>query len=219
MKFKLWLEGMGIDTDDIQYGKLDAETEKLSKADHPWFKVNYSKLDISPPPKNTSSQTKKELKELEEMSHTTSKKLIKRIRSIDGHQVVPFVEYCKKHDLKVNEKHLKGILEQIEPIGLRLKNKYQRPRPYQIAPQMGFDIKNHNFKTSKSPAYPSNHSLISSVIALYLSDLYPNHKEGFIKIADDIGMSRLYGGVHYRSDHNAARKLAYQLFENSKIPT
>ena len=84
---------------------------------------------------------------------------------------------------------------------------------------MGLNIKDHNFKTSKSPAYPSNHSLISSVIALYLSDIYSNHKEGFMKIADDIGMSRLYGGVHYRSDHNAARKVAYQLFKNSNIPT
>ena len=218
MKFKLWLEDVEEVIDDIQYGKLDADTEKLSKEDHPWFEVNYKKLNISPPPKNTSSQTKKELKELEKMSHTTSKKLIEKVHSIDIHQIVIFEEYCKKHDLKINKKHLKGILEQVEPIGLRLKKKYKRPRPHQIAPQMGFDIKYHDLETDESPAYPSNHSLISSIVALYLSDIHPDHKEGFIKIADEIGMSRLYGGTHYRSDHSAARKLAHQLFKNSKIP-
>ena len=50
------------------------------------------------------------------------------------------------------------------------------------------------------PAYPSGHSTYSAAAATMLSFLFPQGTSEFNAMADEAGISRLYGGIHYRFD-------------------
>lgn len=55
--------------------------------------------------------------------------------------------------------------------------------------------------TPRHPAYPSGHSTYSAAASYVLGCLLPSLKNDFDKLADNIGIARLWGGVHWRSDH------------------
>jgi membrane-associated phospholipid phosphatase len=50
------------------------------------------------------------------------------------------------------------------------------------------------------PSYPSGHSTFSAAAADILSSLFPSGATSFAAMRDEAGISRLYGGIHYRSD-------------------
>ena len=55
--------------------------------------------------------------------------------------------------------------------------------------------------TPRHPAYPSGHSTYSAAASHVLGCLIPSLKTEFDKLADNVGIARLWGGVHWRSDH------------------
>jgi hypothetical protein len=59
--------------------------------------------------------------------------------------------------------------------------------------------------TPRHPAYPSGHSTYSASAARYLGRFFPKWKEELDKMADNIGMARLWAAVHWRSDHTFGR--------------
>ena len=50
------------------------------------------------------------------------------------------------------------------------------------------------------PSYPSGHSTFSSAAAEVLTYLFPAAGADFATMRDEASISRLYGGIHYRSD-------------------
>jgi membrane-associated phospholipid phosphatase len=76
-----------------------------------------------------------------------------------------------------------------------VKFRYFNPRPAQLDPTIKTMIGLPNF-----PAYPSGHSTFSSAAATVLSHLFPAGAREFEAMAEEAGISRLYGGIHYRSD-------------------
>lgn len=50
------------------------------------------------------------------------------------------------------------------------------------------------------PSYTSGHSNFSGAAATVLGYLVPERKDAFMAMAKEAAMSRLYGGIHYRSD-------------------
>ena len=82
-----------------------------------------------------------------------------------------------------------------------VKFQYFNPRPHQLDPTIRTVIGLPNF-----PAYPSGHSTFSAAAALVLSELFPARAADFAAMADEAGISRLYGGIHYRSDIERGRE-------------
>jgi hypothetical protein len=77
---------------------------------------------------------------------------------------------------------------------------YYNPRPSQMDAGIRTPIGLPNF-----PSYPSGHSTFSAAAASVLSYLFPNGASGFGAMRDEAGVSRLYGGIHYRSDIEAGK--------------
>jgi hypothetical protein len=50
------------------------------------------------------------------------------------------------------------------------------------------------------PSYDSGHSVFSAAASEVLSYLFPNGASYFDQQMQEAAMSRLYGGIHYRSD-------------------
>jgi len=61
--------------------------------------------------------------------------------------------------------------------------------------------------TPRHPAFPSGHSTVAGAASELLSYFFPQEREELDKLADNIGMARLWGGVHWRSDHLAGMTL------------
>lgn len=76
-----------------------------------------------------------------------------------------------------------------------VKYRYFNPRPHQLDPRIGTVVGLPNF-----PAYPSGHSTFSAAAAEVLSYLFPHAAGQFAEFRDEASVSRLYGGIHYRSD-------------------
>lgn len=72
---------------------------------------------------------------------------------------------------------------------------YFNPRPSQLDPSIKTPIGLPNF-----PAYSSGHSTFSAAASSVLSYLFPTGSEAFSAMRDEAAISRLYGGIHYRSD-------------------
>ncbi|HEY5826498.1 MAG TPA: vanadium-dependent haloperoxidase, partial [Cyclobacteriaceae bacterium] len=72
---------------------------------------------------------------------------------------------------------------------------YFNPRPSQMDPNIKTATGVPNF-----PAYTSGHSTFSASAATVLSYLFPNDAQFFNDQATEASLSRLYGGIHYRSD-------------------
>ena len=52
----------------------------------------------------------------------------------------------------------------------------------------------------RHPAYPSGHATYAGAASELLSYFFPDYTEEFDRLANNIGMARLWGGIHWRSD-------------------
>jgi hypothetical protein len=77
---------------------------------------------------------------------------------------------------------------------------YYNPRPEQLDPSIKTPIGLPNF-----PSYISGHSTFSAAATEILAYLFPSGAANFAAMRDEAGISRLYGGIHYRSDIEAGK--------------
>jgi hypothetical protein len=77
---------------------------------------------------------------------------------------------------------------------------YFNPRPSQLDPEIRTVVGLPNF-----PSYVSGHSTFSAAAADVLSYLFPGGASYFDAQKEEAAISRLYGGIHYRSDIEVAK--------------
>lgn len=75
------------------------------------------------------------------------------------------------------------------------KFKYFNPRPSQVDPRIKTTTGLPNF-----PAYISGHSTFSAAAATILGHIIPGRATAYDAMAKEASLSRLYGGIHFRSD-------------------
>lgn len=75
------------------------------------------------------------------------------------------------------------------------KYTYWSMRPFQVDPEF-----TPLFTTPNHPSYPSAHSCISAATAGILSNLFPVSADEVTALAYEAGESRIWGGIHFRSD-------------------
>jgi membrane-associated phospholipid phosphatase len=77
---------------------------------------------------------------------------------------------------------------------------YYNPRPSQLDARIKTQIGIPNF-----PAYTSGHSTFSAAGAAIMSYLFSSGAANFSAMKDEAGISRLYGGIHYRADIDSGK--------------
>lgn len=89
----------------------------------------------------------------------------------------------------------------------QLKKGFARMRPYNA----DVSLKPVCKTKKKDDSYPSGHATAGYLQALTLVELFPEKRDAILARADDYAHNRLVCGVHYRSDIEAARLLAYSV--------
>ena len=75
------------------------------------------------------------------------------------------------------------------------KKFYYNPRPMQVDPRIKTSIGLPNF-----PSYISGHSTFSGAAATVLGYIIPARASAYNDMAQEASVSRMYGGIHFRSD-------------------
>jgi len=83
------------------------------------------------------------------------------------------------------------------------KYTYWAIRPFQLDPEV-----KPIFATPNHPSYPAAHACSSIAIARVLGYLFPRDAEAFAALGERAAESRIWAGIHYRSDIVAGRQLA-----------
>lgn len=83
------------------------------------------------------------------------------------------------------------------------KYTYWAIRPFQLDPEV-----KPVFATPNHPSYPAAHACASISVTRMLGYLFPRDAEAFATLGERAAESRIWAGIHYRSDIVAGRQLA-----------
>jgi hypothetical protein len=168
-----------------------------------------------PPPSTSSSQMAQEVAEVRDtIDHLTRDQLAIALKWNDGagtytppgHWNDIATEYVR--DARMSEVRaarafaLLNMAMHDAAVGCwDAKYAYFNPRASQLDPTIKTSIGLPNF-----PSYTSGHSTFSAAAAAVLSYLFPAGASSFAAMRDEAAISRLYGGIHYRSDIQAGKE-------------
>lgn len=174
------------------------------------------------PPSNSSEQTRAELDFLLDLQESRTKHQVDE--ALRMHDIVYFPILGMKNDDHLffelyevlgkeidiskypkTQNIMNNIMKEMRVTEFTAKNKFLRARPRQL------ESKLTPLKKMSSSSFASGHTLWAYMQAYLFSELIPEKKSEFLKLAYDIGFSREILGVHYPSDEEASRKLAHQL--------
>jgi acid phosphatase (class A) len=194
--------------------KAKAALESILPAKKPYY-VDFVQFDphllLPDPP--SAAVTQSEISELHRIQDARTPAQVERAKYDESHEDIFLFKTLLGDNFTAKNfpataalsSHLKN--EQ-SAIGARLKESFKRPRPYQV----DSTLRPVCATKSAHDSYPSGHALTGYLEALALSEILPEKRNAILARADDYAHSRLVCGVHYPSDLEASRNIAYAIF-------
>ena len=135
----------------------------------------FPELSKEPYPKNDSEATKQELNEvvsaLKDLD-TINPTLLRRYISYDR-ALIPYIDNILKAEGVDEMQLMRSIQRDIAPLIIKLKFKFQRPRPYQLANYYKLSLFPMKSTSALTPAYPSGHTIQAIVILTIVGNKHP----------------------------------------------
>lgn len=181
-------------------------------------------------PKNSSDQVRKELEYMLDLQGKRTSDLLTRVESLAHIGYWPSISLIPTHpsyeqnlkDLFFEgqevlgknitaqnfpkiAKVLQGVMQDMRLMEFSIKYKHLRPRPYHLEPKLEPLARIH------SPSFVSGHTLWAYIQALVWSKIIPEKQQEFMALAEEIRRSREIMGIHFPSDNESARQVAYQM--------
>jgi len=184
----------------------------------PWFLTSASQFRPGPPPAFGSAAFVAARDEIRQISDTRTAEQIRIAAywalsvgtpTTAGFWIQVATDGIGQHSLSEREAtHLYALLSATmfdAQIGCwDAKEMYWFIRPWQADPLItvvaAVGKPNH-------PAYPSGHSCLSASGAAVLSTFFPEQRDHLDAMVTEAGLSRIYGGIHYRFDIDAGQEL------------
>lgn len=183
-------------------------------------------------PANSSDQVRKELDHLLDLQRKRTHEQVKRVEFLGNIGYWPSVNRVPSHpfyeqnlkDLffegsallgeQVNAKNfprtsalLQGVMQDMRVMEFTIKYTLLRPRPYHLEPKLD------PLAEIRSPSFVSGHTLWAFIQAFTWSEIIPEKQEAFLELAEEIRRSREIMGIHYPSDNEASRQVAYAMMQ------
>ena len=208
-----------MNVDDIKYGNLRKSHFDKIKEDRAGMLSEALKAGIItdivenyPFPPNSSKKTKGELEYLKELTDSATEEDKKFCNMMEDHHYKFFEKVARDLGMEgLTEKIIKGWCTDVDPIIFYLKNKFNRPRPYQLANYVDVDLYPIISTDANSGAYPSGHTMDFLVILFRFSKLRPDLVDKFDEIYQRVENVRQLSGVHYPSDKKVSEILFSKL--------
>jgi acid phosphatase (class A) len=123
----------------------------------------------------------------------------------EGHEVIG-AQVNAKNFPKMS-KLLQGVMQDMRVMEFTIKYKMLRPRPYHLESRL------QPLTKINSPSFASGHTLWAFIQAFTWSEVIPEKQKEFIALAEEIRRSREIMGIHYPSDNEASRQIAYKMMQ------
>jgi len=206
---KMFIEAV-LEVDKLVF-KPQSELKKAKYDRIEIFEDGWQRIVLPNPPMSSSREVRQELETIikEHTEATDEEKVAYQMCDEDSSYYIK--EVLNENGIEFDEEQIEYIEDQCVPIIRHFKNHYNRPRPYTIAQALNIDFKKFETDTSKTPSYPSGHTVQPYVVANYLSKLHPELKADLRDAADICAYGRVIAGLHYPSDYKAGIILADQL--------
>ena len=193
---------------NLKYGSPSSNHLKKMKLDSKLVDTSFDSIRLPEPPSNDSRESRSELFQIKRALRDISPEIKRVINSADDDPVGMFISFALKNGLRYDEEYLRQVRNQLQPLILKLKYLFNRPRPYQLADAIGIEFNPVEKKSASTPSYPSGHATQAHVISNVLSRMNPGFERELENIADQISLTRFQAGVHYLSDITAGKELA-----------
>jgi acid phosphatase (class A) len=199
--------------------KSFASTDASSKtsASHVTYYIDplplHLDLILSPPPTGHSAVVAAELTELHRLEATRTSVQIAQAQVDDNEEDIFIFKTVlgpgfTAEALPITASLSAHVRKDESAASSPLKRIYRRPRPYQVDSTLHPVCPLNPEPTS----YPSGHSLSGYLLAFTLVQLVPEKRREIFDRADEYVHNRLICGVHYASDLEASRRVAYAIF-------
>jgi len=205
-------EYVGNNVDSLTYMGIENKKPKSYKIS-PLIDINWEEI-LADPPSNTSETTKLELAYLQEITRDLSVSEVNLVKTVDVNAEQLFINILGSKTYDIHKKELDKLWNIVYNVIMNLKYKYDRPRPYHLAPLMGLDVKVMHTESHLTPAYPSGHAAYGAIGAYFLAALYPERSSELFAVPGQVGLARCLQGVHYPSDNEASMVVVGAIWEN-----
>jgi acid phosphatase (class A) len=183
-------------------------------------------------PANSSDQVRKELDYLLDLQNKRTPEQVTRVEFLGNIGYWPSINLIPAHpayeqNLKdlffegsalmgenINARNfpkisklLQGIMQDMRVVEFTVKYKLLRPRPYHLEPRLA------PLARINSPSFTSGHTLWAFLQAFTWSQVVPEKQKNFIALAEELRRSREIMGIHFPSDNEASRQLAYNMLQ------
>lgn len=194
--------------------------DELKRAKYENIKIfvdGWQNIVLPAPPKNSSKQTRDELNKIQEEYRSATDDQKQEYINCDEDASYYIKRVLEDNNFDYDDDTIELIEDQCRPVIKHHKNHYNRPRPYMIAEALGMDFDRFKTETSKTPSYPSGHTVQPYVVANYYGTLYPEIVAELREAADICAYGRVIAGLHFPSDYKAGIILADQLSQYLKF--
>jgi acid phosphatase (class A) len=213
-----------MNLDDIKFGNPPKEHNDKVKSDRADVLKKCFELGIIDDilknhtfPANSSEETKNELNYLVETLKNASEEDKRFCELIETNHYDFFVIVGKKLGLDITKDEILKWVSDIDPVLFYLKDRFNRPRPYQLAKELKLPIYPIIRSDADSASYPSGHTLDFLVILYHFGKMKPEVAEEIDEFYHEIKRVRELSGVHYPSDRKVSEYLFKQLVKNKLI--
>ncbi|RAW02089.1 phosphatase PAP2 family protein [Pseudochryseolinea flava] len=183
-------------------------------------------------PANSSDQVRKELDYMLELQSKRTSEQVTRVEFIGNIGYWPSINLIPSHQFydqnlkdlffegselmgeNINAKNfpklsklLQGVMQDMRVMEFTIKYKLLRPRPYHLESRL------QPLTKINSPSFASGHTLWAFLQAFTWSEVVPEKQQQFIALAEEIRRSREIMGIHYPSDNEASRQIAYKMMQ------
>lgn len=181
----------------------------------PWVPQSDLELEVAPPPEFGSEQFERELDEVIAVAKTLTshQRQIAEEWHLDAGSVTPAgiwnhkaLEWAREHELSqiATVRMLAVVNIAMSDATIHcwaVKYHWWTMRPITAAHMRGDIDFVPALATPAHPSYISGHAAISGAAASVLAAYLPEAKTKAVEMAKEASMSRLYGGIHFRSDN------------------
>lgn len=164
-----------------------------------------------PFPKNSSPEAAEELQSILKQQEELTDEDIELIEDVEDDINEVIGDFLEDLGLDDEEDLIKKIADFTDPLLYKLKNHYNRARPFQLARPLGIEMFPIVPTNASTASYPSGHALDSYMIASILGQKYPEHADKIAEFCDKVAHTRVQGGIHYQSDQDFSREICDKL--------
>ena len=199
---------MQLDLNNLTYG--NPSRKHLERAREELYLIADYEPSIPPPPKNSDPYVMGELMHLVAVQkQLLNDPFMDFVEDADEELEEVFEDFLDENDIPFD--YYKRLFKDLSIIVIRLKMRFNRMRPFQVANILNVPLYPLNSESAHSASYPSGHTLQAYVMSEMIAEQYPELANKARRLAEMVALSRKVGGWHYESDNWASINLGKEL--------